>query len=102
MTTNERLTWPEICRRYPDEWVVVVEIQLMDGGEGEVDHSEALDEDDHVRCARIADSTAVVFAHHKTRKGASPAVKAAFERYTEVGKFWTGGHVAPARRFVAG
>lgn len=23
---SERLTWPEICRRYPDEWVMLVDL----------------------------------------------------------------------------
>jgi len=89
VTTNahERLTWDEICRRYPDEWVVVVEI-------------ERVDESDEADDVAIEFCTSVVIAHHKTRKGASPSVKAAFQRYEEVGKFWTGVLKAPISRFT--
>lgn len=88
-TTNvhERLTWDEICQRYPDEWVVLVGIERAD----------ASDEADD---AAIEFCTAVVIAHHKTRKEASPSVKAAFQRYEEVGKFWTGALKAPISRFM--
>jgi hypothetical protein len=44
--------------------------------------------------------TAVVLAHHKIRKAASPDVKAAFGSHDEVGCFWTGEVRAPVPRFV--
>jgi hypothetical protein len=87
MNAHERLTWAEICQRYPDEWVVVVEIQPVD-------------EMDGVDDVAIEFCTAVVIAHHKTRKEASPSVKAAFQRYDEVGKFWTGELVGSVPRFL--
>ena len=29
MNAHERLSWEEICRRYPDEWVVMAEIEWV-------------------------------------------------------------------------
>jgi len=87
MNTHERLTWDEICQRYPDRWVVLVQIERTDATD---------DADD----ATIEFCTGVVIAHHKTRKEASPSVKAAFLRYDEVGKFWTGKITMPIRRFI--
>ena len=84
---HARLTWDEIRQRYPDEWVVLVEI-------------ERADESDEADDMAIEFCTAVVIAHHKTRKAASPSVKAAFQRYEEVGKFWTGELKAPISRFT--
>jgi hypothetical protein len=77
MNAHERLTWEEICRRYPDEWVVMAEIEWVN------------DTDFEFR-------TALVLAHHKTRKEASPSVKAGFQHYTEVGSFFTGRLIPPA------
>lgn len=73
----ERLTWDEIRKRYPDEWVVVAEIEWVNDTDFEF-------------------GTALVLAHHRTRKEASSSVKAAFERYTEVGSFFTGRLISPA------
>ncbi len=78
----ERLTWDEICKRYPNEWVVLVQ---FDSPGDEMD---------------LEFKTAVVIARHKTRKGASRDVKAAFQHHDEVGSFWTGKIVAPISRFV--
>jgi hypothetical protein len=58
---RERLTWNEICRRYPDEWVVLVETEWVN------------DTDFEFR-------SAVVVAHHNSRKAVSPEIKAAFGR----------------------
>ncbi len=76
MNAHERLTWDEICQRYPDEWVVLVEF-------------ERPDPDD------LAFDAAVVLSHHKTRKAASPDVKAALEHGQEAGSFFTGRLVPP-------
>jgi hypothetical protein len=78
---NERLTWDEICKRFPDEWVVLVDTSW----ENDIDFDFG---------------TAVVLAHHKIRKAASPDVKAAFGSHDEVGCFWTGEVRAPVPRFV--
>ncbi|TMQ12734.1 MAG: hypothetical protein E6J90_30320 [Deltaproteobacteria bacterium] len=72
----ERLTWEEICARYPDEWVVLVEFERYDDTD-------------------LRFHAAVVIAHHKTRKAASPDVKAAFLRYDEAGSFFTGRLMPP-------
>jgi hypothetical protein len=72
----ERLTWNEICVRFPDEWVVLVDLERED----ETD---------------LGFHAAVVIAHHDSRKAASPDVKAALERYAEAGSFFTGRLVPP-------
>jgi hypothetical protein len=79
---SERLTWEQICHRYPAEWVVLAEFDRP---------GDEMDLEFH---------TAVVIAHEKSRKEASPHVKEAFKRYTDVGSFWTGKIVAPVRRLV--
>ncbi len=48
ITPPERLTWPEICQRYPDEWVMLVD----------------LDEDEDDPAIR----SAVVIGHGPSRK----------------------------------
>ncbi len=65
-----RLTWDEICARYPDEWVVMTEIEENDD--------------------RFEIDGGLVLGHFKSRKEASPFIKAAFARYEEIGSFWTG------------
>jgi len=67
----ERVTWSEACRRYPNKWVVVVEMETASDSYNPFD-------------------TAVVVAHHDRRVDASPSVKAAFQTHDEVGSFWTG------------
>jgi hypothetical protein len=83
-TTNahERLTWGEICQRHPDQWVVLVEFQRVD---------EMDDADD----VPVELCTAMVIAHHKTRKAASPDVKAALQHGKEAGSFFTGRLIPP-------
>jgi hypothetical protein len=66
-----RLTWAEICERFPDRWVVLADI----GWVNETDFDFA---------------TAAVVAHHERRRDASPDVTAARAQNTEVGCFWTG------------
>ncbi len=74
--TSEPLTWPEICARYPDEWVCLVEI----GWQNETDFDF---------------TTARVVAHGKTRK--EPLVRSREVRahYGEFGNFYTGKVVSP-------
>lgn len=76
MNAHERLTWDEICQRYPDAWVVIAEMDWVEDG-----------------CFEFG--TALVFAHHKTRKEASPSVKEADKHYSEVGAFFTGRLIPP-------
>jgi hypothetical protein len=78
---SERLTWSEICKRYPDEWVVFVDADWINETDFEF-------------------SSATVIAHHKRRKDASPDVKAARAQDREVGCFWTGELRGPIPRFI--
>ena len=78
---HERLTWDQICQRYPDEWVVLVEF-------------ERPDPDD------LAFDAAVVLSHHKTSKAASPDVKAALKHGQEAGSFFTGQLIPPLYEIV--
>jgi hypothetical protein len=77
----ERLSWSEICKRFPRR----VGRPRRDGLVNDTD---------------FAFGTAVVVAHHPHRKTVSPAVKAAFERYHEVGCFWTGEIGSRVSRFT--
>jgi hypothetical protein len=76
----DRLTWDEICKRFPDEWVVLVDTDWVNDRDFEF-------------------GTALVVAHHKRRKDASPDVKIAFQTQDEVGCFWTGEIRGPTPRF---
>ena len=76
----ERLTWDEIRRRHPDEWVVLVE-------------SDWFDE----RSFKLR--SAIVFGHSPRRTEVSPTVKRAYSTYREVGTFWTGPIRGPIPRF---
>jgi len=67
----ERLTWSEACKRYPNEWVVVVDVEYTD----ETCHPF---------------DTAVLVAHHERRADVSASVKVAYESHKGVGAFWTG------------
>ena len=78
---SERLTWGEICKRYPDEWVVFADADWRNETDLEF-------------------GSATVVAHHKRRKDASPDVKAARARDREVGCFWTGELHGPIPRFI--
>jgi hypothetical protein len=78
----KRLTWREICERFPDEWVVVVDADWQN--ENDFDFG-----------------TAVVVGHHRSRKDASPSVRSAFRSHAEVGCFWTGRIRGPVPRFLA-
>ena len=78
---SEPLTWKQICDRYPDEWVVLVDTRWINDTDSEFD-------------------TAVVLGHFKSRKDASPHIKAAFQHHHEIGSFWTGAIRSPLSRFV--
>ena len=77
----ERLTWKQICERYPDEWVVLVDTEWVNDTDFDF-------------------GTTIVLAHHERRKDMSPDVKAAFERYESVGTYWTGTLRGPIPRFM--
>jgi len=77
----EKLTWDEICQRFPDEWVVLVDIDWVNDRDFEF-------------------GTAAVIARHKRRRDASPEIKAIRARNVEVGCFWTGEIHGPIPRFI--
>lgn len=78
----ERLTWEEIKRRFPDEWVVVADM-------------------DWVNDTDFDFGTAEVIAHHRHRKDASSDIKMARAHVEdrEIGCFWTGEFRGPVPRF---
>lgn len=75
------LTWSEICARYPDEWVALVEIDWVN--ENDLDF----------RSARVA-------GHGKTRREPLDQARPLRVRYEEIGHFFTGPIRAPLRSFL--
>jgi len=73
---SEPLTWKQICERYPDEWVALVEIDWVN------------DTGFDLRSARVA-------GHGKQRK--EPMLQAAplWARYHRIGHFYTGSARTP-------
>jgi hypothetical protein len=78
---HQRLTWTEICDRYPDRWVVVADTDWVNETDFEFRSAE-------------------VIACHRRRKDASPDVKAVLARGRPVGCFWTGEIRGPVPRFI--
>jgi hypothetical protein len=70
-TEPERLTWDEICARYVDEWVVLVDTDWVN------------DTDFDFRAT-------TVFGHAKTRKESVAVVKEASLTHKGIGCFFTG------------
>jgi len=73
---SEPMTWKEICERYPDEWVALVEVDWVN------------DRDFDFRSARVA-------GHGKRRKEPMVQAESLWERYREIGHFFTGRVRAP-------
>lgn len=69
---TEPLTWDEICERYPDQWVVLVEIDRGDA--------------DHVRRFR----SARVVGAGKTRREPLEQSRLLRQRYSGFGHYYTG------------
>jgi hypothetical protein len=67
---SEPLTWEEICRRYPDQWVVLVEMDWIE-------------DVDELRTARVA-------GHGPRRKDPLVQARPLRERHREMGHFFTG------------
>jgi hypothetical protein len=70
-TITEPLTWAEICERFPDEWVCLVEIDYMRPGSFEF------------RMARIV-------SHGKTRREAFEYARRWQAQYKLIGHYFTG------------
>src|SRR3954469_321539 len=70
-TISEPLTWEQICTRYPDEWVCLVEFDGSDPG-------------------RFAFRTARVVGHDLHRRTAVEQSRPWWRTYEEVGQHFTG------------
>ena len=79
---SEPLTWTEICERYPDRWVALVEMKWID------------EDEEEIRTARVAG--------HGPRR-ADPLLQARrfHDRYASIGHFFTGVIRAPIGGFFA-
>jgi hypothetical protein len=77
----ERLTWSEICRRFPDQWVVLVDADWAD------DHNFEF-------------GSAHVFAHRESRGQATKDMGEACRSFENVGCFFTGRIRGPIPRFA--
>jgi hypothetical protein len=84
-TISDALTWDEICRRYPDEWVCLVEIDRVDPDRHHFD-------------------TARVVGHGRTHREPSDQASPWWEYYDEIARYFTGWSAsmlaAPPVRFV--
>jgi hypothetical protein len=76
---SESLSWREICVRYPDQWVALVEIDWVD-------------DDDEVRAARVA-------GYGPRRADPLRQARHLHGRYEEIGHFYTGRVRAPRGGF---
>jgi hypothetical protein len=68
---SELLTWAEICARYPDEWVCLVEVDFV--------HPDSVE----LRRARV-------IGHGKTRRAPVDQAMRWRERYELIGHYFTG------------
>ena len=73
---SEPLSWKEICDRFPEEWVALVEIEWVN------------DRDFEFRSARVA-------GHGKGRREPMQQAAGLWSRYPEIGHFYTGRVRAP-------
>jgi hypothetical protein len=78
---SEPLTWTQICERYPDQWVCIVEVDWANDRDFEF-------------------GTARVVGHGDTRKEPIDQARSWRDRYSEIGHFFTGRVRAPASRFL--
>jgi hypothetical protein len=74
-TISEPMTWKQICERYPDEWVALVEIDWV------------TDRDFDFRSARVIG--------HGSRREQYEQARAWSSRYTSMGHYFTGKVPAP-------
>jgi len=77
---SELLGWDEICRRHPDQWGALVEIEWVD--------------DDEIRLARVAGAG-------PRRADPLAQARALHSRYEEMGHFFTGAVRAPTTGFLS-
>jgi len=70
-TISEPLTWTQICERYPEQWVCLVEFDRIDPG-------------------RFAFRAARVVGHSKQRRAAVEQSRPWWKSYEEIGQHFTG------------
>ncbi|MGN6106975.1 MAG: hypothetical protein ACTHU0_17855 [Kofleriaceae bacterium] len=80
-TISEPMTWAQICERYPDEWVCLVEID------------RPLPNNFEFRTARVV-------GHGKTRREPFVQARPWWNHYRQIGHFFTGRVVAPIPRIM--
>ncbi|HEY3804097.1 MAG TPA: hypothetical protein VGL61_15885 [Kofleriaceae bacterium] len=76
MAVTEPLTWSEICARFPDEWVALVDVDWVN------------DRDFEFRSARVV-------GHGKRRRDPLDQARAFRDTYPCLGHFFTGRVSAP-------
>jgi hypothetical protein len=79
-TEMGRMSWSEICERFPDQWVVLVDADWVD--EQNFDFGSAR-----------------VFAHSQQRRAATRDMGMACRQFENVGCFFTGRIRGPIPRF---
>ena len=79
---SEPLTWEQICERYPDQWVALIEIDWRDENHGY-----------GFRTARIAGAG-------KTRREPLVQARPLRPRYPEIGHYFTGPIDLPVARML--
>jgi hypothetical protein len=77
-SVSEPLTWDDICARYPDQWVVLVEVDWVN------------ETDLEFRSARVA-------GHGKTRKEPLVQARPLQDHYPSMAHLFTGRVRAPIR-----
>lgn len=76
LAVSEPLTWSEICERYPEEWVVLIEVDWVN------------DTDLELRSARVA-------GHGKRRRDPLEQARPLRSRYPSMAHLYTGRIRAP-------
>lgn len=76
---SEPLTWDQICERYPDQWVALIEIDWAD------------DRNFKFQTARVA-------GNGKTRREPLVQARPLRARHPQIGHFFTGPIIAPMVR----
>ena len=83
ITANvERITWDEVCRRYPDEWVMLVDI-------------------DWVNETDFVFRSAIAVGHGPHRRDVFAQARALLDGYSGFACYFTGRIRAPLRGFFA-
>ena len=80
--SSERLTWDEVRRRYPDQWVTLVDVDWINETDFEF-------------------RSAIAVGHGARRKDAIADAGVVLDRYLGFGCYFTGRIRAPQRDFVA-